>query len=80
MAIIKKQLLNFYYMARTELSLKDKIGNKTVEELLNQDRKNYFKYMSEGYDFDDKVRKAYRFNKTVRDDKIEHIFLINIRC
>ena len=32
--------------------------------------------MKEGYDFDDNVRKVYNFKKTVRDEKIEHIFLI----
>ena len=57
-----------------KLSLTDTIEDKTIQEILNQDKSDYFRLVKKGYDFDDEVLKTYNITKTIRDVRIYHEF------
>lgn len=56
------------------LSLTDTIKDRTVQEILNQDKSEYFRLVKKGYNFDDEVLRTYNIKKIIRDVKIFHEF------
>lgn len=53
----------------------DKYKGKTIEQILDTDKRRMFKLLKLGYDFDDEVLEKYRFKRTIRDVKFVHEFV-----
>lgn len=58
------------YLKLNDIIDNDKYKNKTVREILENDRKKLITLSKEGYYFDDEVFKFARYTRTIRDEKI----------
>ena len=61
---------------KKKISLKDKINdsnykNKTIEEIININRKYIFELIKKGYDFDDEVLMKCNIKKTIKNQTVK---------
>lgn len=56
-------------------SLTDKIKTKTVQQIIDEDKKNIFKLLKEGYIFEEEVLKYAHIVKTIKDEKISNVIV-----